>query len=153
GVTLANSTISGGGLVVSASGTAIGLRAESGGTVAVTGTGNMISSENRVALRVLFTHTGAAGPTLQSLPAGTAASGPTNGILLSNTGSAGGLTVTGTGQPGTGGTIQKTADSCIALSTTANYTLKSMSLQNCGNGSSDNGVRAVDTTGTSSIQS
>src|SRR5207249_8356480 len=71
--------------------------------------------------------------------AGTGASGPTNGIILNNTG-AGGLTVSGTGTTaGTGGTIQKTVQGALFTST-SNLTLKNMNFTNAdsGNGSVNN---------------
>src|SRR2546430_2711812 len=71
---------------------------------------------------------------------GTVASGPTNGIILNNTGATAGLTVSGTGTtPGSGGTIQKTDQGAIFTST-INLSLKNMNFTNAnsGNGTCNN---------------
>ncbi|HXT23172.1 MAG TPA: hypothetical protein VN923_20655, partial [Thermoanaerobaculia bacterium] len=68
----------------------------------------------------------------RSITAGTAASGPANGIVLNNTGSSGGLKVKGTGGAGTGGTIQRTTATGISLTDAAHTSLEDMIVQNCG---------------------
>jgi YVTN family beta-propeller protein len=89
--------------------------ATGGGTINVTGAANTLTTTTGTALNVANTTVGASGLTFQSISAGTAASGPANGIVLNNTGSNNALTVTSTGagtctaadQTGcTGGTIQ-----------------------------------------------
>lgn len=93
---------SGNNLVLTTS-SGIGFNATGGGTINVTGTGNTITSPAGTALNVVNTTIGSSGLTFQSISsAGTAA--PT-GIILNTTGSLGGLTVTGTGAAGSGGTI------------------------------------------------
>jgi hypothetical protein len=83
-----------------------GFNATGGGTISVQGSGNTISSGTGTALNVTSTTIGASGLTFQSI----SANGGTNGIVLSSTGSSGGLTVTGTtgstSKDGSGGTIQ-----------------------------------------------
>ncbi|NYD28982.1 Ig-like domain-containing protein [Nocardioides kongjuensis] len=85
-------TISGGGLAVTTT-TGDGIRAASSGTITVTGTGNTISSGAGRALWVTSTGIGASGLTFARIDS----TGGAGGILLADTGSAGSLTVTGTG--------------------------------------------------------
>lgn len=114
-VTLVNNTgatinFSNGGLVISTI-TAIGFSASGGGSVNVQGTGNIINSISASALNVTNTTIGSNGLTFQSISSGnnTAAADPANGIVLNNTGTSAGLTVTGNGTTsGSGGTIQNT---------------------------------------------
>ncbi|GAA3537532.1 Ig-like domain-containing protein [Nocardioides daeguensis] len=70
-----------------------GLKATTSGSLTVTGSGNTIASGTGRALWVSDTDIGAAGLTLARVDA----AGGVGGILVSNTGSAGSLTVTGTG--------------------------------------------------------
>jgi len=80
--------------------------ATGGGTVTVTGSANTLTTTTGTALDVETTQIGTTGLTFQSISAGTATTGPTEGIILNSTGT-GPLSVTGTGGAGTGGTIQK----------------------------------------------
>ena len=109
-VTLNNNTgatinFTGGGLAINTT-SGNGFSASGGGTITVQGTGNTITSTTGTALSVVSTNIGLAGLTFQSI----SANGGTNGIVLNNTGTTagthGGLTVTGTGSAGSGGTIQ-----------------------------------------------
>ncbi|HET6233170.1 MAG TPA: invasin domain 3-containing protein [Longimicrobiaceae bacterium] len=100
----------------------IALNAVGGGTLTVTGAHNDIHAVGGTALNVQGVSIGAAGLTFRSV----SASGAASGIVLSNTGSAGGLTVTGDGgtcitvtSACTGGTIQNTSGPGISLSNTA----------------------------------
>ena len=69
---------------------------------------NTLTTTTGTALNVANTNIGANKLEFRSISAGTAASGPTNGIILNTTGSGGGLSVTGTGTTaGSGGTIRK----------------------------------------------
>ncbi|MEO6326208.1 MAG: Ig domain-containing protein [Thermoanaerobaculia bacterium] len=106
--------------------------ATGGGTVTATGSGSVISTTTAPAVNVANTTIGAANLTFQSVSAGTAASGPANGIILNVTGSAGGLKVTGTGggAAGTGGTIQKATVDGISLTSTQHVSLAGMNVQN-----------------------
>jgi large repetitive protein len=74
-----------------------------GGTVTATGTGSTINGQ----LAVQDATIGAAGLTFQSISSD--AANEAYGIDLWNTGTSGGLTVTGTGTPGSGGTISAPA--------------------------------------------
>ncbi len=84
--------------------TGAGFSATGGGTVRVAGTHNSITSAGGMALNVSNTTIGTGGLNFRSI----SASGGSNGIVLSNTGSTAGLTVTGSGTAGSGGTIQNT---------------------------------------------
>ncbi|MFN0193681.1 MAG: beta strand repeat-containing protein, partial [Aestuariivirga sp.] len=109
--------------------TGAGILIDQGGTVSITGAGNTIVSTSATALNITNTTIGASDLTFQSISAGnnTAAVDPVNAIVLNNTGSAGGLTVTGTGTStsatagtvaaslGTGGTIQNTSGDAIVI--------------------------------------
>jgi hypothetical protein len=82
-------------------------------------------------------HGSATSLEFRSISAGTAASGPTNGIVVNNTGSSGGLKVKGTGSAGSGGTVQRTGGVGVLLTSTQHVSLNSMSVQNAG----DDGIR------------
>ena len=95
-----------GGLTVATTGSNPAFTATGGGTVNVSGSGNTLSAPSATALDVENTAIGASGLNFQSISAGST-SGPVRGIYLNSTGTAGGLTVTGTGTTaGSGGTIQ-----------------------------------------------
>ena len=120
----------GGGLTVSTT-TGTGLQATGGGTLTVTGAGNALASAGGAALRVASTTIGAAGLTFRSI----SANGGTNGIVLENTGAMNGLQVTGTGAPGSGGTIQGMSAEGILLLGVANTLLTHVSVEsNAGDG-------------------
>ncbi len=131
GVTLSNNTgaiinFTNGGLDIDCT-SGIGFAATGGGTVSVQGAGNSILTTTGTALNVANTTIGASNLTFQSISAGTAANGPTNGIILNSTGSSGGLVVSGTGTAGTGGTIRKCGIG-ISLTSTINVSLSWMQL-------------------------
>ncbi|WP_246677702.1 hypothetical protein [Mesorhizobium sp. B2-4-18] len=86
----------------SSSGTT-GFNATGGGTVIASNTSNVITSGAGTALNVANTTIGGAGLTFRSISSN--GSSANAGIVLDNTGSSGGLTVTGTGSAGSGGTI------------------------------------------------
>ena len=145
--------------------------ATGGGTVTATNTASTLTTTTGTALNVANATIGAGGLTFRSIAAGTAASGPSSGIILNNTGSSGGLTVAGTGSAGTGGTIQKTSSDGISLTSTASVNLSDINVTNSthsgilgqtvngisltglsitGNGTVDTvdcGIRLVDTSG------
>jgi hypothetical protein len=98
--------------------------ATGGGTVNITGT-NTIDTTFGVALRIENTDIGASGLTFESI----STNGATNGIVLDNTGSTGGLTITGTGGAASGGTIQGATDA-VSLTDTSKVTLGFMNLTN-----------------------
>jgi uncharacterized repeat protein (TIGR01451 family) len=127
--------------------TGVGFNATAGGTVTVQGTGNSIKTEGgSAALNFNATLIGSAGLTFERIDAGLAATGPTNGIVLNNTGTAagdGGLTVTGVSTTaGTGGTIQRTDQGGVFTSTKA-LNLKNMNFTNANSG--DGSCNNVDT--------
>ncbi|HWM93165.1 MAG TPA: Ig-like domain-containing protein [Thermoanaerobaculia bacterium] len=93
---------------------------------------NKVTTTTGTALNVANTTIGANNLEFRSISAGTAASGPTNGILLNTTGSAGGLKVKGTGSAGSGGTIQRTTGTGVSLTDTAKVGLAYMIVQNSG---------------------
>ncbi|WP_431470554.1 hypothetical protein [Sphingosinithalassobacter sp. LHW66-3] len=108
-----------------------GLIASGGGTLAIEGSGNSITSTTGRALEVSNTEIGAAGLTFQSI----SSNGASIGIFLNNTGTAGGLTVTGTTTSGSGGTIANSTGDGIALLGTAAVRLSYMNITgNNGNG-------------------
>lgn len=112
--------------------TGTGILATGLGTITVTGSGNTISSTTGTALNISDTTIGDNDVTFQSISAGTAASGaPAMGIRLNNTGSGGGLIVTGTGSSGTGGTIQRCTHGIYA-NNSHNISLSWMNILNNG---------------------
>jgi len=144
-----------GGLVLSTGGNAA-FAATGGGTLAIcdenpcngAATGgliNKITTTTGTALNVANTNIGAQNLEFRSISAGTGASGPANGIVVNDTGAAGGLKVKGTGGAGTGGTIQRTTGAGILLTSTAGVELSHMNVQNGG----DDGIRGATVNGIS----
>ncbi|WP_245279032.1 hypothetical protein [Mesorhizobium loti] len=88
----------------------IGFNATGGGTVSATASGSTIDSGTATALNVVGTTIGASGLKFESI---SSSGGTAAGIVLDNTGSSGGLTVTGTGTAGSGGTIASKTGSGI----------------------------------------
>jgi hypothetical protein len=154
GVSLSNNTgatinFSGGGLAITTT-TANGFFANGGGTISVTGSANTITSTTGTALTVNNTTIGSSGLTFRSV----SANGGSNGIFLANTGSSGGLTVSGTGTVGSGGTIQNmvgsdgaTSGIGVYASVSANLSLSNLNLTNAQN----YGLRLASVSGTSSL--
>lgn len=104
GSTINFTPVAGGNGLDITSTTAICFDATGGGTINITGPGNTISSTTGTALNVNATTIGASGLTFQSITSNSSSANA--GIVLDNTGSTGGLTVTGTGTTaGSGGTI------------------------------------------------
>ncbi|HEV2862472.1 MAG TPA: Ig-like domain-containing protein [Pyrinomonadaceae bacterium] len=122
-----------------------GFTFNAGGTVEATGT-NTVSTGSGSALNVTNTNIGAAGLTFRSI---SSSGGTNNAVTLNNTGSAGGLTVTGNGSPGSGGTIQNktgtlaTQGTGLLLTSTSNVSLSWMSIQGCQN----YGIRGTNVSG------
>ncbi|HEU0012321.1 MAG TPA: Ig-like domain-containing protein [Longimicrobium sp.] len=101
----ASISFTGGALAITTTGLP-GFHASGGGTVTVTGAANTVANTGGTAVIISNTGIGAAGVTFRSV----SAAGAPNGIVLDNTGSAGGFTVTGDGAtPGSGGTIANAA--------------------------------------------
>ncbi|HSE12945.1 MAG TPA: hypothetical protein VLB69_09945 [Rudaea sp.] len=119
-------------VITTASGAAF--TATGGGTVNVT-TGtipNTLTTSTGTAANVANTTIGASGVTFKSVTAGTAGSGPTNGIVLNNTGVTGAFTVAGGGTAASGGTIQSTAAEGIFITGPANASFSWMAIANPG---------------------
>ena len=115
--------------------------ATGGGTVAVTGTSNTLSTTTGTALNVVSTTIGASGMNFQSISAGTAVAGPASGIVLNTTGSSGGLTVTGAAAANSGGTIRSTTGVGISLTSTRDVSLTKMLINStAGSGIDGTGV-------------
>ena len=133
-----------GGLVLSTGATAA-FNATGGGAVTVTGAANTLATTTGTALNVVNTTIGASGLTFRSVNVDGDDANPVNGIVLNNTGSSSGLTITGTGATGTGGTIRDTSDDAIALTNTERVTLGSMNItSNLGSGIAGAGVNGFD---------
>jgi hypothetical protein len=152
GVTLSSNTgatvkFSSGGLAINTTaGSGAGFSATGGGTVTVEGSNNTISTATGTALNVSSTTIGANGLTFKSITA----AGAGNGIVLSSTGSNGGLTVTGDGLTnGSGGSITNsvggdgaTAGNGVYLNSAQKINLSWMSFSgNQNNGVYGTGVR------------
>jgi hypothetical protein len=118
------------GAIAATTGANAAFTATGGGTVTSTDAASTLSTTTATALNVANTTIGVGGLRFRSITAGTAASGPVSGIILNNTGASGGLTVSGTGGAGTGGTIQKTSGPGVLATSTSALNLSSMNVQN-----------------------
>jgi hypothetical protein len=127
--------------VSASSGANAAFTATGGGTVSVTGAANTLTTTTGTALNVANTTIGASGLTFRSI----ASNGAASGIVLNNTGSSGGLTVTGTGVAGSGGTIQSSSGPGVSLTSTRSVSLSSMTISN----GLDDGIRGSSVTGLS----
>jgi hypothetical protein len=126
-----------------------GISLTGGGTATLIGTANTIVTTTGTAPNVVSTNIGAGGLIFRSI----SASGGTNGIVLSNTGTSGGLTVTGNGGTCTtavncsGGAIRLTTADAISLTTTGNVSLDRMFIDsNLGSGVGGTSVTAFSIT-------
>ncbi|NUN96066.1 MAG: cadherin-like domain-containing protein [Candidatus Omnitrophica bacterium] len=138
-----------GGMTVSTT-SGVGFNATgSGATVIVTDpagmTNNTLTSTTGTALNVANTTIGAGGLTFESI----SANGASSGIVLNNTGSTAGLTVTGTGSANSGGTIQNTTGPGISLTSTTSPSFTRMNIQSTS-GSGVQGTGVVNFTFTNS---
>ena len=106
------------------------LSATTSGTLTVTGSANTLSSSsiNGTALNVSNVTIGAGGLTFQSISVNFGI----GGIVLNNTGSAGGLTVTGTGFANSGGIIQNTLGRGASFISASNIKLNEMNFTDTG---------------------
>ncbi|HVJ03768.1 MAG TPA: hypothetical protein VM662_16435 [Sphingomonas sp.] len=145
--------------------TGAGFTATGGGTISVAGTGNTIAASGGTALTVQSTTISGTGLNFVSI----SANGGTNGILLSNTGTSGGLTITGdaTGVVNSsGGTIQNITGDGIKLTGVTNVSFDQLNIQSTGlsgidgtdvtnfaftNGTISNSGISTSTAGTSNI--
>jgi hypothetical protein len=105
----------------------------------VSNTSGAISAPAGVGLSVTNSTIGAANMTFTSI----SSAGGANGILLNNTGSSGGLVVTGTGAASTGGTITGTTSDGILLTNTGAVSLSYLNVQN----SQESGLLGTSVTG------
>jgi VCBS repeat-containing protein len=119
------------GGITASTGSNTAFSATGSGTVVTTNT-NTLTSTTGTALSVNNTTIGGAGLTFRSI----SSNGAANGIALVNTGTSGGLTVTGTGAAGTGGTIQNTTSDAILLTSTQATSLSFMNV----NASQESGI-------------
>ncbi|HEX3528831.1 MAG TPA: Ig-like domain-containing protein [Thermoanaerobaculia bacterium] len=126
------STISFTGTLTLSAGANTAFNATGGGTVTATDTSSTLTTTTGTALNVANTTIGASGLKFKSISAGTAASGPANGIVLNTTGASGGLTILGTGAQPSGGTIQHTTAAGISLTSTKGPSFNNMKIQTTG---------------------
>ncbi len=127
----AGTTVNLSGGVTISSGANAAFTATGGGTINVTGSNNTLASTTGRALNITSTNIGGSGVAFRSI----SANGAINGIVLNNTGSTGGLTVTGSGSTAvggnsSGGTIQGTSGPGILLNNTRNVSLTNVTIQN-----------------------
>jgi len=125
-----NLTRSGGGDTFTATG---------GGGVKATSAANVLSSGSGTAIEVASTTIDSGGLNFQKV----SSSGADNGIKLENTGSTAGLTVSGTGAAGSGGTIASSTGPGILLSSTFAVSLASVKVNSGG----DDGIRGANVNG------
>jgi hypothetical protein len=122
------------GGVVASTGTSTAFNATGGGTIAVTGTANTLTTTTTTgtALTVQNTTIHADDLTFRSV----SANGATNGIVLTNTGASGSLVVTGNGgvcssvATCTGGAIQNTTNYGISMTNTLSPSFTRVAMQN-----------------------
>jgi hypothetical protein len=140
--------LTGGGLDIDTTGGA-GLTATGGGTLSIpTGASpNTIDTTTGTALNVTSTNIANTGLTFRSISAGTTTAGPTNGIVLSGTGAAGRLLVTGTGSSAlggdaSGGTIQRATNYGVSLTSTLSPSLTNVVIKDIAR----NGIDGTDVT-------
>ena len=130
-------SFTGGGLTITTtSGT--GFSASASGTVIVTGGNNTIAATTGTALNVVNSTIGASGLNFLSIAS---SGGSSTGVILDTTGTTGGLTITGSGTAGSGGTIANKTGSDgstttgigIYLKNTRNVSLRRMQLNDFEN--------------------
>lgn len=130
-LTLANLDVT----LTSSNTTHTALNLTTSGTVTATGTTNFLSTTAGPALNVANVSIGAGGLNFKSITANSSANAAVvNGIVLNNTGTAGGLTVSGDGgaaNNASGGTIRSTSGSGIQLISTAKVSLAYLNILNC----------------------
>jgi large repetitive protein len=107
----------------------------------VTSGGGTLATPAGVGLTVTSASIGAANLSFTSI----SAAGAANGIVLNNTGTAGGLKVLGTGAANSGGTIQNTTSHGVSLTNTSAPSFNNVNVQNTG-GSGVKGTQVTDFT-------
>lgn len=104
-----------------------GFTAFNSGTINVTGANNTIDSGTSTALTIDNTTIGASGVTFQSI----SCDGAVGCIVLNNTGTSGGFSITGSGSTvGSGGSIDNSINDAIKLTNTRNVSLNGVSIDN-----------------------
>jgi len=132
------------GIGFNATGGAAGISVQTGGNP------NTITTSTGTALNVNASTIAAGGLTFRSINVDGDDTNPANGIVLNNTGTNSGLTVTGTGTAGTGGTIRDTSGDAILLTSTERFTLSGMNItSNLGDGIGGSTVNGFDLNGVS----
>ena len=136
GITLTSNTgaaVAFTGAITANTGANAAFTATGGGTVSATDTTSTLATTAGTALNVENTTIGASGLTFESI----SSNGASSGIVLSNTGTSGGLTVSGNGgtctstsSTCTGGTIQNTTGHAIALTSTQSPSFSFMKITN-----------------------
>ncbi len=102
-----------------------GFNASGGGMISGSGS-NQIDTTTGRAIQIDGSNIGAGNFSLQSVNS----NGAVNGIRLNNTGSAGGLIVTGTGTNDSGGNIQNSTSDGIFINNTVSFSLTDMQINN-----------------------
>ncbi len=106
-----------------------GLNATGGGSLTATGAGNSVTSLTGTAVTVSGTTFGADGVTFESV----SVNGAVNGIVLANTGTVGGFSVTGLGTAdGSGGTILNTTGRGVSVTNGHDISLANVTFTNAG---------------------
>ncbi len=156
GILLTNntgSTVAFAGTLNLNTGASAAFEATGGGTITSSGPASVLQTTTATALRVVNTTIGAAGVTFQRISSN---GGNSPGIVLDSTGTLGGLRISGTGAPGSGGTIANKAGADglldqgigIFLADTANVELNRMQLNDFSNfailGSNVTGFALID---------
>ncbi|MBG9388418.1 hypothetical protein [Caenimonas aquaedulcis] len=131
----------GGSLSVTTNGAA-GISGSAVSSLAILGSGNTLSSTNAAAVSLTGVAIAASGLNFSSI----SSSGGANGIMLNDTGAAGSLTVTGTGAPNSGGTIQNTTADGVSV-TSGSIDLGYMLIQN----TTGDGILATNLLGTNTL--
>ena len=138
-VTTNSGTVTLSGTINASTTTGSAFVANGGGTINVTGTGSTITTTTATAVNIANTTIGASGVTFQSVSSN---GGANPGIILNNTGTSGGLTITGDAGVtvnGSGGTIQSKTGDGIQLTDTMNFAMDQLNMTGIGN----NGVLGI----------
>ncbi len=121
-------------------------------SITVLGNGNSIRTGTGTGLIVSASTIGASGLEFASIDVDGNDAAPVNGIILSGTGASGGLAVTGSGTPGSGGTIRDASGDGISLASTERVSLSRMVVtSNLGSGIGGSGVHGFELSDSSII--
>jgi VCBS repeat-containing protein len=134
------------GTLALTTGASTGFTATGGGTITAPNANNAITTTSGTGVNVNATTIGANDLVFKSVNVNTSgAAAPVNGIIVSNTGTAGQFVVTGTGTTaGSGGLIRATSGIGVSLTSTKDVALSNVKVQDTGNhgiqGTSVNGL-------------